>query len=1004
MKKENRILAVNSLQLWQHQKDALKDIIDYIEGFESKAFLVKMPTGTGKTGVFSALCRVAAPDKNFIIITPSTALKFQILAEIKERFWTKIGVDSNSLAQKVIEALLPTDADSVIQAITDNSFIVVTTIQALQTVSVNSHVNFDYLRNNTDCIIFDEGHKEPAYTWGETVRSFKKPTVLFSATPYRNDYKVFNIDKTRFFSLEHSYCEQLNILRRIEIQKVETAVLNPVTFVNGLLSAINKVSGDLIAQGIENPKVIIRCESQSEIEKMVASLKKLKKRVAGIHQNFKDKDDLLSQVPDNSLQQNYDFFIHQFKLIEGIDNPDFCIVAIYAPFKSSRLLVQQVGRVLRNPSLKPDQKAYLFCTDEVKLKNEWRSYLEYDKMVDSRKKLFDITDVLRVNKEASTLYFDGAFRDLVDVSAISLCESIFFQKKLNAYFQDGTLDFQDLAAALLEEWSKRDYSILKHDVVGNNCLLILYIKYENSPLVRDGIFIEQTLGITMLRVDEKRVFYYDSMQNNPMRQIEELLPVTRETLVKLFKDKRNVNKIFLMNTDIGGRNVRSKELQAGAIEYTAPGLADHSFFAARLEGKVRDGNETKRRYIGFQNGRITDATGKRISFEDMNAWIDKIDGQLSANVNTAAIDNFMARFASRVDPPDSVRGAAILLDVEDELLESFSFGPDNQAVVFDDLCALVENDEFRLRINGMDFVFQLNYLADKKRFQLLCGELDEMLNSRFADEDGMLAYLNTNQSFRVVIKGNEYIYANKFFFRPGANLISKKRDLDIKQIFNPHACISKITSEKGNSATLPISGDLWHKDTLFGLIGRQAAGYGDAVLENLFGFKYLVCDDLNSEIGDFIALDPDGKRLVFIHAKASTATLSATVFQEVCGQATKNLDYLTPYFDKRPQANITKWGKPWTFAPIGTVNSRIITKNITANAFYAKYKEMISNPSTSREVWLVVGDMFDYNAFKKEINKSDITDVKPEIIQLVYLLRSTWNSVSSVGAQLKIFC
>jgi hypothetical protein len=638
------------------------------------------------------------------------------------------------------------------------------------------------------------------------------------------------------------------------------------------------------------------------------------------------------------------------------------------------------------------------------LQKEWQSYLDYDKMVDSRKKLFDITDVLKVNKEASTLYFDGAFRELVNVSEINLSKTILFQKKVNAYFHDGTLTFNDLSASLLEDWGRRDYSILKHEVVGDNCLLILYIKYENSPLVKDGVFIEQTLAVTMLRVDKSHIYYYDSEQNNPMRQIEDLVPVSRENLVKLFKNKRNISKVFLINTDIGSRNVRSKEVQSTSVEFTAPGLSDHSFFPARVEGKVREAGETKRRYLGFQNGRITDATGKRISFEEMQQWIDNVDNELLMNVPISAMNRFMARYAERVDPPSTVEGVSILLDIDDEDLDSYWFGEEGKAVYFDDLCATIENGAFTLNINDHNFSFNISYASDTKRFTIFSVDLEDHVISKYNDEDGIIAFFNTNQSFRIVLKGNEYVYANKCFFRPGANLISKKKDLDLNQIFSPHSCISKISSEKGDKRRLPVTSGLWHKDTLFGLIARQAVGYSDKKLEANFDFEHLLCDDLQGEIGDFIALDTKKKRVVFIHIKAANSKLSASAFQEICGQATKNLDYLTPYFDKKPMANINKWTRPWSNSKIGTVPSRIIKGGLTPKSFYTNYEKLVSDPSTSREVWLVVGNMFDYTSFSKEINKKKISEVKPEVIQLVYLLRSTWNNVASVGARLRILC
>ena len=141
-----------------------------------------------------------------------------------------------------------------------------------------------------------------------------------------------------------------------------------------------------------------------------------------------------------------------------------------------------------------------------------------------------------------------------------------------------------------------------------------------------------------------------------------------------------------------------------------------------------------------------------------------------------------------------------------------------------------------------------------------------------------------------------------------------------------------------------------------------------------------------------------------MHAKAKKSKISATNFTEVCGQATKNLDYLTPYYQRTPKQNIDKWKQPWTLSTIGTVSNRIITNNANSKQFWDKYIDLISDPNTKREVWLIVGNMFDHNAFKSELKKTDVSKIKSEVIQLIYLLRSTWNSVSQVGAQLKIFC
>lgn len=54
-----------------------------------------------------------------------------------------------------------------------------------------------------DLVIVDEGHYEPAYIWSQCIRQLARPTVLFSATPYRNDFKYFAVKGNFAFNLSY---------------------------------------------------------------------------------------------------------------------------------------------------------------------------------------------------------------------------------------------------------------------------------------------------------------------------------------------------------------------------------------------------------------------------------------------------------------------------------------------------------------------------------------------------------------------------------------------------------------------------------------------------------------------------------------------------------------------------------------------------------------------------------------------------------------------------------
>jgi hypothetical protein len=591
---------------------------------------------------------------------------------------------------------------------------------------------------------------------------------------------------------------------------------------------------------------------------------------------------------------------------------------------------------------------------------------------------------------------------LVDINNISLEKTILFQKKINALIHDNSLSFEELCGKLIDSWSKNDFSILKTEILGGNKLLILYIIYSNSPLVSEGVFIEQKLAITYFEYEKDFMFYYDSEQNNPWYEVESISPMSREMLINVFHKKKKLTKIFLHNTDIGNRNLRSKEIQANILESTAPGLADHSFFPSRIEGYVAGNSNSQRRYLGFQYGKISDYGTKRILFADFQVWLTEIRRELNIKTDSSSLNRILNRFSQKVDAPLNSTPICILLDLDDDLLDIYSFGEAKQEFEFDDLCTVITANKFSLKINSIDFFFEIKYDSKFNKYLISCQELDEITNCSDEKAPSLIGYLNATQSFRIILQGNKYVYAFKSFFKPGLNLISKKKDLDLRQILNPFDCIRNIKSEKGSSI-LPTDGNIWNKDSLFGLIANRAIGYGSAELEANFTFDYMLCDDLEDEIADFICLDTVNKRIVLIHAKAGNSKLSASSFQEVCGQATKNLDYLIPFFSREPESNLKKWNKKWSINTIGTAN-RIIIGNCTSITFWNKYKELISNPSIVREVWLFVGNVLDVKKLNQELSKIKIENVNPETIQLIYILRSAWSSISSVNAQLKIFC
>jgi hypothetical protein len=166
-----------------------------------------------------------------------------------------------------------------------------------------------------------------------------------------------------------------------------------------------------------------------------------------------------------------------------------------------------------------------------------------------------------------------------------------------------------------------------------------------------------------------------------------------------------------------------------------------------------------------------------------------------------------------------------------------------------------------------------------------------------------------------------------------------------------------------------------------------------------------ICDDAGSnETCDFILADTVGRRVVLIHAKASSdwRPFSASAVQEVCAQAQKNTALFSTYSLRRP-ANIDLWDEPHRFHGL-SVAKRIRKAGYSRaeRVWSEELAPLLYNPLTSqREIWIVLGNMFSATTLLSNLQSPD---PKSEVLQLNQLLQTTIAAAGSVGAKARIFC
>lgn len=1002
-----------ALPLWPHQIAAIEMIQDYLSAAVSGSALVRMPTGSGKSGIITVASRCLPNVTSVLVVCPHEMLRDQLAEDVRQRFFDNIAVP-NAQWEKDVRILLPSKVSRTLKASASCPSVFVGTIQALQTVYRDQAADYEALRNRIDLVIFDEGHREPAPEWAEAVRMLKHPTLLCTATPYRNDLKLFDIDSRFIATLPYHEAEQQRFIRTIEFRPTANWTTAD-QFVDELLTFWRGDFKKLVPSDVKTPRAIVRCTNPDAIRQVVTLLRNKGETAMGLHDTFVSEQSsfLREDVPKPSDGHVETFWVHQYKLLEGLDVRDFCVLALFHPLKNARSLVQQVGRIIRNPGRAPKQRGFVLSATGDRQEEFWNGYLKYERdfeanaKVNESRQLFDASRDLQPGFQ----YVGGSFRELFDLNVDSLYDRLLFAFSAVVFRVETGFDMGAFEKALDAEWIKRDLDIRRTEHPDQSTSVRVYIAWSNASILAKDALMEFRIGLTVARRVGNYVFFNDSEGNLCEHLREKAERVSPEVLEKLYSgDGARLSNVSVINSDIGSYSIRRRMIQARSILDTAPGLSDHAQFCSTAQGYTEDGNGgLRRRYVGFTRARISDQSRQAGVYADYANWLDSVARTLDSATDPLSV---FGRFAYHSKPPSDPKPRNILVDFDGGIAEEFHFEDAGKRIIpfeTDDLCHDVTDGKVDWTIGGKNYEVLIHFDAAKKRYELKAPALQRLFIrvGERGSEENVIAFLNRNQAFRIVPESAGCIYAHGRFYKPRFPLhgTSKSRQIDLLQILEAVPALQSAHSEKGRAGTATASG--WEKDSIFELIDRPCTrthkmpSLGE--LNRLMGCDILVCDDLNKETADFIAFRQSPKEVIFIHAKdGGGRKLSASAFQEVCGQAVKNLDPLVAYSQAEPK-NLSRWGNPWKLKTIGTVSSRIRVGSSfgTPTKIWGTIRAGIRDPNTTRQVWIVLGQGFSRKAFEAERNRAEPA---PETIQILYLLQSTWNAVSAIGAQLKILC
>lgn len=205
------------------QRAAAFAVFSHLDSDPAVPATVVMPTGTGKTdAIFSII--IAGLFPRTLLIVPSDALRTQIgdrLATLTRL--RAINAISQDILSPVVHRIDGRDAAMNLDAIIEAN-VTIATPAALTQLSDDE---LNAFTANYTHLIFDEAHHVAAATWGRIRKAFEpKPTVYFTATPFRLDQQRLN--GKIIFNYSLSQAQRDNYFQRIDFFPVREYVTSEI--------------------------------------------------------------------------------------------------------------------------------------------------------------------------------------------------------------------------------------------------------------------------------------------------------------------------------------------------------------------------------------------------------------------------------------------------------------------------------------------------------------------------------------------------------------------------------------------------------------------------------------------------------------------------------------------------------------------------------------------------------------------------------------------------------
>lgn len=1044
--------AEGTQSLWEHQQAAIATVVAYLNGGKAiperpdhkEAALLKLPTGTGKSGIVAVVARCLPGVRRVLVLTPRTALTEQLMADIRYRFWSHLGyavggkalftADADTLGTELenvyVEQFLPKNVGVMLQHLGDpdtNRAILVGTHQALGDIRKTAHDADDggsqdavtlltRIREQFDLVIVDEGHYEPAISWSRGVREFNLPTVLLSATPYRNDYKSFRVRGRYLFNFPYRQAVERRIIRPAEVivpqdngrpEGREAAIMQFVSILHHELPGRLREAERWFRNGTA-PKVMVRGDDLETLTLLQAEINRVfETRAVVIHDRAKktpENRDMFTNVA-SALRYRADaqFWIHQNKLMEGVDDSSFVAVAILDLMGNARQLVQQIGRTIRysNGEEGAPQTGWILSTpaNAERIRSTWERYQGYEDYAASNTARIVANEVTLPDRlleyMAEYQYISGEFRRRFEFEQPLAAGDIQLPRTAAVLRAAGPLPDIHAFSTVIEEaiMDKDRFKVTPIEGMPAGSMGFSYYAWRNSPYLIDRFFSEWKLGIFLAVQQDAFVFMHDTEGLVVDMDALRLERTDRATMEKAFpEDEDNPSRLSRMSfssLEMSQHAIRAMALRTRSFADTFTDLLDPSLVPATAAGFV---NGTAR-YIGFNRSRLRDASERYVTVEDYVTWTAEIAADLAdaARERSRVFDRYAALIENI--PDHEAQPVSILLDPSlDDMRDDEAGGASwvlNEDIDYFDLCAEVDGTtgDFTIQIGDEWVPCSVEFVPETRKYRLTSTRLDELAPSQ--ERGGrrqaltLVQRLNKGQAFRILTQRDSVVYSEGRFYEPKMQWVQDGVSKPVLEYVHASATLDAVESEKGEN-DYAGNRDNWYRQSIFGLFSvtcdglRGANGIvDDKLTDDIESVPVWLCDDDNREAADFIGVDPDAKKIVLVHAKVGRQEAGGQGFnvgglQDVGRQALASLGFIS----RGQPSNVwtpERWQTEVQANQVRLNDRSRIFRNpdgLTATRLNELLHASCRNPAYDREIWIVGAKMARREALEDGLNEA----------------------------------